>query len=101
MLSRSRECKVNMGNYEHLQMSAMIVVYDVDLYDEKTLAGMTPVQVMHGLRAFAEEQLDDQLDPELDAAEELSDAPASMLFQTTPKPGVRPARTEKLKRSTR
>lgn len=101
MISRSRECKVNMGNYEHVQMSAMVVVYDVDLYDEDVLKRMSPEEVMRGLRAFAEKQLDDQLDPELDAAEKLSDAAASMLFQTTPQPGARPARTEKLKRSTR
>ena len=101
MLSRSRECKVNMGNYEHVQMSAMVVVYDVDLYDEQTLAGMEPKKVMAALRAFAEKELDAQLDPELDAAEKLSVAQASMLFQTTPQPSARPARTEKLKRSTR
>ena len=101
MLSRSRECKVNMGNYEHVQMSAMVVVYDVDLFDEQTLKRMPPEEVMAALRAFAEKQLDDQLDPELDAAEKLSVAQASMLFQTTPQPSVRPARTEKIKRSTR
>ena len=101
MLSRSREVRTNLGNYEHLQMSAMVVVHDADLYTEEEIAGMTPDDVMAGLRAFAEKALDAQLDPELDAAENLSDAPASMLFKTTPAPAARPGRTEKVRRSTR
>ena len=93
-VARSREYKVNMGNYEHLQVSAMIVIDDRDLFSEDELAGMDPDEVVDALATFAEKHLDKQLEPELKEAAEVSQASASMLIEE-----AAPSRRERTRRT--
>lgn len=99
-LARSREWKVNMGNYEHEQFSALIAVDITDLFTDDEIAGMTPDEQMAALREYCERHLDQQLNPELEHAAELSQAEKSILPE--PQPKAPPRRTEKVqRRSTR
>lgn len=98
-ISRSREYKVNVGNYEHIQVSSMVVVEGIDLFTEEELADMDPEEVMKELREFAEKHMDDQLEPELRRAEEVSQAERSMLFGP-PAPERRTERAKPRRRST-
>lgn len=91
-LARTREYKVNMGNYEHVQVSSLVMVDGIDLFTEEELAEMDPEDVMKALREFCEKHVNDQLEPELADARRMSDAKDSMLF-IEPEP---PRRTERV-----
>lgn len=85
-----------MGNYEHVQVSAMVTVDALDLFTEEELAEMDPDDVMTALRAWCKKYLEQELEPELDDAAALSDAERSMLIEPPPKKSER--RTERSKR---
>lgn len=78
-LSRGKEYKLNMGNYEHLQVNAMVTIGGEDLFTPEELEGMDPDDLMNALREFAERHLEQQLDPELEEAAKLSQAKESIL----------------------
>lgn len=91
-LARTREYKVNMGNYEHIQVSSLVMVDGSDLFTDEELEDMAPDDLMEALRVFAEKHLHDQLDSELAEAKAMSDAKDSMLFIEP----VQPRRTERV-----
>lgn len=101
MLSRSRELRVNMGGYEHLTLSAMVVVHDVDLLTEEEIQALTPAQVMAKLVEFCEQYLTSTLKPEVKAAAAMSSAKDSMIFQPeTHTPAPAPTRRVRSTRRT-
>ena len=83
-ISRTRQYKLNMGNYESVELSATISVKDVDIFDEDELPSMTPDEVLEALQEHAERYLDQMLEQELKQAGEVSEATASLLFEKTP-----------------
>jgi hypothetical protein len=96
-LSRTRSYKVNLGNYESAEYSNTISVEGIDLFTEEELTDMDPRDVHDALREFAEARLKENLEPELRAAAEVSQAQSSILITDEP-----PARRERsTRRSTR
>ncbi len=94
-LSRGREYKLNLGNYEHLQVNAMVTIAGEDLYTPEELEDMDPDDLMQALRDFTERHLEQQLNPELEEAAKLSQAEKSILPEPVVEP---PRRTERVKR---
>lgn len=97
-LSIGKTLKVNMGNYEHIELGAHVTLEEGD-YDPEVFDGMTPGERMGFLLKEARVYQDDYLEPELKRAAELSQAEASMLIDPEPAP----RRTERTtrRRSTR
>lgn len=91
-VSLTKSYKLNMGNYESMEMSATVSVEGSDLYDEEGLADVDPDDLHAELHKYAKERLEAMLAPELREAAELSAATDSMLFSDPPKT---PARREK------
>lgn len=90
-ISRGKEWKFNMGNYEHLQVSAMITVDILDLYTPEEVEDLSPEEQMAALREFAEQHLEQQLKPEITEAAKLSLAKDSIL-PAPPPPEPEPRR---------
>lgn len=88
-ITRTRSYKINMGNYESLELSATVSVEDVDIYDEDEMPS-DPDKVWAGIKEHAERYLEHALGDELAEAAKTSAADASMLFDQTP-----PRRTER------
>lgn len=85
-LSVSKEYKLNMGNFESLQVGRMIVIDILDLYPADVAAGMSAEEQIAELRAFAEQHVEQQLEPELEEAAKLSQAEKSILPNPPPPP---------------
>lgn len=93
-LVRTKEYKLNMGNFESLQIGATVSIDILDLYTEDEVADLTYEEQKAALKKHAHEWLKEELDPELEEAAKLSQAEKSIL----PEPEVeRPRRTEKLR----
>lgn len=86
-LAIGKSVKVNMGNYESVEMSAFVTLDAEDLYGpDLELMPDDPDEVMLALRATATRYLDDYLEPELEDAQKVSQASDSMLFDPLPPP---------------
>lgn len=100
---RSRQFRVNMGNYEHQELGASLTVDPEDVWGDD-LVGMPtdPRERAQALNAFAFEMITAFLKPELAEAAELSQAKESILPEPAPKPAApRRERTRTTTRSTR
>jgi hypothetical protein len=98
-LSRGKEYRFNMGNYEHLQVSAMVTVDALDLYPDGGADEIAPDQLLKELNDFCEQSLAKILDPEVEEAARMSQAEKSILPE--PPPAPRRERTKTTTRSTR
>lgn len=97
-ITRGLGYRVNLGNYEHVEFSAMITVSDDDLFTEGELESSKPDELVMDLSDFAAKHLDVVLAPELLAAKGLTTSKDSFVFEE-PDP---PPRTEKaIKRAPR
>lgn len=85
-ITRTRSYKINMGNYESLELSGTISIDAADIWEEDDIAGMDPDEVVAGLKEHAVRYLDQLLADELLDAKETSVAEDSMLFDPAPPP---------------
>lgn len=93
-VTRTRSYKINMGNYESLELSGTVSIEDSDLWSEDEMEGMDPDDKIKGLKEHAVRYLDQLLADELAEAAKTSEADASMLFDPEPPP----RRTERARR---
>lgn len=100
-LSRGQEYRLNLGNYEHVQLSAMVSVDALDLYTEEELATIHPDDVMAAMAEFCEQKIKEQLEPELKEAARISQAEKSILPEPQQETPARRERTKPTRRSNR
>lgn len=84
-VSLQKSMRINMGSYEHVEVSAHVTLGEDDFDDAVELIDATPDQTMAFLQAEARRYIADYLEPELQRLAPLSD-PGSMLAQINPPP---------------
>lgn len=96
-VSLGKSFKVNMGNYESLEISAHVTLDETDFVDGELDDFSTPDERMEFLRTQAMRYMNDYLEPELRSAAELSQADRTML---TPPPAPRRERSTRRRSTT-
>lgn len=93
-VSLQKGYRINLGNYEHVEVSAHITIGEED-FDADELEGLDRDERMALLQREAARYMTDYLEPELDSAAEVSQATDSILSAPPPPRRERSTRRRK------